>query len=279
MSRSPRRFRTGSVILDIVLLVVAAVMVAPLVWLISSSLTDPNEAFRVPPNWLPVKTTLQNFKDVGGLIPLGQMAVNSLVVSVITTVGSLIVSAMAAYGFSRFSFRGGNGLFVLMLSALMVPAQLLIIPVFILMRNLGLVDTLVALWLPGLIQVFSIFFLRQYFSTIPRDLDDAARIDGAGHFWILFRMILPLSAPAVSALAILVFEASWNNYFAPLIFISTPENMTLPLGLVSMQAAQSGSPAVVVFAAITMVVLPILIVFLIFQRQFVASIATAGIRG
>ncbi len=278
-ARRRRRFRTGSVVLDAVLVAFGLIMVAPLVWLISTSLTDPAEAFQVPPNWLPVNATFGNFSDVGELIPFGQMALNSLTVSVIATVGSLLVSTLAAYGFSRFSFRGRDGIFIIMLSALMVPMQLLIIPVFILMRTLGLVDTLVALWLPAMIHVFSIFFLRQYFNSIPRDLDDAAKIDGAGHLWILFRMIIPLSGPAISAMAILVFEASWNNYFAPLIFISTPENMTLPLGLVTLQDAQGGAAPTGVFAAITLVVLPVLLVFLIFQRQFVASIATAGIRG
>ncbi|WP_298328547.1 carbohydrate ABC transporter permease [Haloactinopolyspora sp.] len=266
-------------ILDVALAGFGVVMIAPLVWLLSTSLTDPAEAFQIPPNWVPVNATFDNFSGVNDLVPFGQMALNSLTVSVIATVGSLLVSALAAYGFSRFSFRGRNGIFIMMLSALMVPAQLLIIPVFILMRTLNLVDTLVALWLPALIHVFSIFFLRQYFNSIPRDLDDAAKIDGAGHVWILFRMIVPLSAPAISAMAILVFEASWNNYFGPLIFISTPENMTLPLGLVTLQDAQGGVAPTGVFAAITLVVLPVLLVFLLFQRQFVASIATAGIRG
>ena len=261
------------------LLLFAAIMVAPLVWLISTSLTDPAQALQTPPNWLPKGWTTENFSAVGDLIPIGQMALNSLVVGVITTGGSLVVSVLAAYGFSRFEFRGRSTSFLVMLSAMMVPAQLLIIPVFILMRTLGLVDTLVALWLPGLIHVFSIFFLRQYFNSIPRDLDEAATLDGAGHLWILFRMLVPLSGPAISALAILVFEASWNNYFAPLIFISTPENMTLPLGLVTLQDAQAGAAPATVFAAITMIVLPVLLVFLVFQRQFVASIATAGVRG
>lgn len=277
--RRRRKLRTGSVILDVALAGFGVVMIAPLVWLLSTSLTDPAEAFQIPPNWVPVNATFDNFSGVNDLVPFGQMALNSLTVSVIATVGSLLVSALAAYGFSRFSFRGRNGIFIMMLSALMVPAQLLIIPVFILMRTLNLVDTLVALWLPALIHVFSIFFLRQYFNSIPRDLDDAAKIDGAGHVWILFRMIVPLSGPAISAMAILVFEASWNNYFGPLIFISTPENMTLPLGLVTLQDAQGGVAPTGVFAAITLVVLPVLLVFLLFQRQFVASIATAGIRG
>ncbi len=223
--------------------------------------------------------SLQNFADVVDLIPIGQQAVNSLIVTTISVVGSLLTASLAAYAFSRIPFRGRDSIFVVLLAALMVPTQLTIIPIFIIMRKLELIDTLAALWIPALVNVFAIFFLRQYFNTIPRDLDEAARIDGAGHLRILFQILLPLAGPALSALAILGFEASWNNYFGPLIFLSSPEKMTLPVGLVSLSAGQGGGPAVVVFAGITIVVVPILIVFLFFQRQFVESVASVGIRG
>jgi len=185
---------------------------------------------------------------------------------------------LAGYAFSRLRFRGREAILVVMLSALMVPVQTTIIPVFVEMRTLGLVDHLASVILPALINVFAIFFFRQYFNTIPRELDEAARIDGAGHLWILFRVIVPLSGPALSAMTILTFEASWNNYFGPLIFLSTPQRMTLPIGLVTLQAGQGGS-SVVVFAAITAVVVPVLLVFVLLQRSFVASIASSGLRG
>jgi multiple sugar transport system permease protein len=274
-----KRITTGSVILGIVLAAIGLIMISPLIWLISTSLTGSSAAFQLPPNWIPVPFTLDNFAQIFPLVPFGQMALNSLIVATIATGGSLLTSILAAYAFSRLRFRGRQFIFVAILSALMVPAQLTVIPVFIIMRNLHLVDTLAALWLPALVNVFAIFFLRQYFNTIPRDLDEAARIDGAGHLWILFRMLVPLSGPAISALIILNFQASWNDYFNPLIFISSQQNMTLPLGLVTLQSGQGGGPAAVVFAAITLVVLPVLILFLVFQRSFVASIAASGIRG
>ena len=261
-----------------VLLLVGLLMVAPLVWLVVESLTAERAAFQLPPNWFPAPFTFDNFHGIPDLIPFGRMAVNSLQVAVISTAGSLLVSLLAAYAFSRLPFRGRESIFLMMLTALMVPVQMTVIPVFILMRHLGLVDNLASLWLPALINVFSIFFFRQYFNTIPRELDEAARIDGASHAWILFRMIVPLSGPAIAAMTILTFESSWNNYFGPLIFLSSPEHMTLPIGLVSLQNGQGGS-SVVVFAAITAVVLPVLVVFLVFQRSFVASIASAGLRG
>lgn len=253
-------------------------MLAPLVWLMSESFTEETSAFYLPPSWIPRDFSLDNFASMAELIPFGRMFLNSVIVSVVATTGALLVSVMAAYAFSRLRFRFRDRLFALMLAALMVPMQLTVIPVFILMRNLQLVDTLGALILPALINVFAIFFFRQYFNSIPRELDEAATLDGAGHGWILFRMLLPLSGPALAAMTILNFEATWNNYFGPLIFIRSEEQMTLPIGLVTLQAGQSGS-SVVVFAAITAVVVPALVVFLLFQRAFIASVATAGVRG
>lgn len=274
-----RPFRVGRLVKSLVLLVLGVLMLAPLVWLISTSLTEPSAAFQLPPAWVPHPFSLQNFRDVVDLVPIARMALNSLVVTVISVAGSLLVASLAAYAFSRLPFPGREPLFVLLLAALMVPVQLTVIPIFILMRRLELIDHLASLWLPALINVFAIFFLRQYFNTIPRDLDEAARIDGAGHLRVLFQILVPLAGPALSALTILGFEASWNNYFGPLIFLSTPENMTLPIGLVSLSAGQGGGPAAVVFAGITLVVAPVLVVFLVFQRAFVESVASVGIRG
>ncbi|GAA1485393.1 carbohydrate ABC transporter permease [Brachybacterium fresconis] len=273
-----RTERLARWVLTAALVVFGAVMLAPLVWLMSESFTEETSAFYLPPSWIPRDFTLDNFASMAELIPFGRMFLNSVIVSVVATTGALLVSVMAAYAFSRLRFRFRDRLFALMLAALMVPMQLTVIPVFILMRNLQLVDTLGALILPALINVFAIFFFRQYFNSIPRELDEAATLDGAGHGWILFRMLLPLSGPALAAMTILNFEATWNNYFGPLIFIRSEEQMTLPIGLVTLQAGQSGS-SVVVFAAITAVVVPALVVFLLFQRAFIASVATAGVRG
>ena len=266
-------------LVNLVLAAFGVLMIAPLVWLIVSSVTGPETAFGIPPVWIPKPFTWENIEAVPEQIPFWTMFGNSALVAVLSTGGSLLVSIPAAYAFSRINFRGRDPLFLLMLAALMVPGQLTVIPVFILMRHLGLYDSLGALWIPALINVFAIFFLRQYFKSIPRELDEAARIDGAGHFWIMTRMIVPLSAPAISALAILGFEASWNNYFGPLIFLATPEKMTLPIGLTTLQGGFGSAPTSIVFAAVAMVVLPILIIFLLFQRYFVASIATAGFKG
>jgi multiple sugar transport system permease protein len=276
-----RRATAGrwGIAVDAVLLLGAALMVAPLVWLLVTAVLPADKAFRLPPQWIPHPLTLDNARQVPELVPFARMAWNSLYVATLTTVGALLTSALAAYAFSRLRFRGRDQIFIVLLAALMVPTQLTVIPVFILMSHLNLVDTTTAVWLPAIVNVFGIFFLRQYFESIPRELDEAAIIDGAGHLWILFRMLLPLSGPAIAALAIFIFESSWNNFFWPYIFLSSPEKMTLPVGLVSLQGSVGGGPAVVVFAAISMVVLPILVLFLFTQRAFIASVATTGVRG
>lgn len=273
------RSRSSQRILTVVLVLFGIWMMAPLWWMVSTSFTEPTQAFTSPPKWLPIPFTLKNFTDVFDYMPFGRQFLNSVMLAAIQTFGSLLVSVLAAYAFARVRFQGSGTVLVVMLSALMVPVQLTIIPVFIMMRQLSLVDTLAALWLPALVNVFQIFFLTQYFKTIPRELDEAATIDGANHLWILFRLLVPLSKPALAALAILSFEASWNGYFGPLIFLYSPESMTLPLGLVTLQSGFGSAPAAVVFAAITMVVVPLLAVFLLFQRQFVESIASSGLKG
>ncbi|MGA8117798.1 MAG: carbohydrate ABC transporter permease [Actinocatenispora sp.] len=273
-----RRHTPAGLVIDAVLVLGGLLMLVPLAWLVLTSFTAAGSAFQLPPQWIPRSPTLHNFAQVPGLIPFGRMAFNSVEIATITTLGALVTSSLAAYAFSRLRFRGRDGIFLALLAALMVPVQLTVIPVFILMRYLHLVDTSAAVWLPALVNVFGIFFLRQYFASIPRELDEAARIDGASHLWILVRVILPLSRPALSALAIFVFQASWNDFFWPYIFLSSPEKMTLPVGLVSLQGAMGGGPAVVVFASITLVVVPTLLLFLVFQRSFIASIATTGLR-
>ncbi len=222
-------------LIGLALFVLAVLMLAPLVWMVTESFVDESHALRLPPKWIPRPFSVDNYRTVTDLIPFGRMALNSLIVATIATAGSMLVSVLAAYAFSRLRFPGRDVIFVVMLAALMIPGQMTVIPVFVLFRNLHLIDRLPALWLPALINVFAIFFFRQYFNTIPRELDEAAKIDGANNLWILFRVILPLSGPALAAVAILTFEASWNSYFWPLIFIRSEENMTLPLGLVALE--------------------------------------------
>jgi multiple sugar transport system permease protein len=283
-SRRGRRRRELSIgrmsgwLLNILLVILAIFMFAPFYWVLVTSVLPTDLAYSLPPVWLPTRITFENFRKVFDLIPFGMLVLNSLKISVIITVGAIVTSVLAAYAFARLEFPGRNVLFIVLLSALMVPQQVTVIPTFILVRVLGLLDTHEAVYLPALINVLGIFLLRQFFLTLPHELDDAAKLDGAGHVRILFQIYLPLSWPAVSALGIVVFQAAWNDFFWPNLFLSSPEKMTLPLGLFALLGLYgSGSPAVI-FAAISMVLLPVLIFFIFTQRTLTESIATTGLK-
>jgi multiple sugar transport system permease protein len=272
--------RLGNWALNCILVLLGLLMLAPFFWLLVNSFIPQTNALTLPPRWWPVPFTLNNYTQVFGLIPFGLLALNSLKITLIVTVGGLVTSSLAAYALARLEFPGRKFIFVLFLSALMVPIQVTAIPTFILIRNLGLLDTHEAVYLPALINVLGIFLLRQFFLSIPRELEDAARLDGASHFRILVQIILPLARPALASLAIFIFQATWNDFFWPNLFLSTPSKMTLPLGLVSLQSPYGGSTSpTVIFAAISMVLVPLLIVFSLAQRSITESIASAGLKG
>jgi multiple sugar transport system permease protein len=265
--------------LNIFLAVLGILMLAPFYWVLITSLLTTEDTFNLPPVWFPSHITFHNYQEVFRLIPFWHMALNSLKISALITLGAVTTSTLAAYAFARLRFPGRNLLFMLLLSALMVPQQVTVIPTFILMRNLGLLNTHEAVYLPAMINVFGIFLLRQFFLSIPRDLEDSARLDGAGHLRILFQIIVPLSGPAISALAIFVFQAAWNDFFWPNLFLTSPDKMTLPLGLVSLKGAYGGGSAVALFAATSMIAIPILVLFSFTQRFLTESIATTGLKG
>ena len=200
-------------------------------------------------------------------------------VTVISTLGALIISALAAYAFARLQFFGRETLFIILLAGLMVPPQLTVIPSFIAFRNLGLIDNHAALFLPAMISPIGIFLLRQFFRSIPRELDESAKIDGAGPFRIFFQIILPLSKPAISALAVVLFIASWNDFFWPNIFISTSTKMTLPVGIASLVGTGGNTNVTLIMASVSMQIIPLLLIFLFTQKFLIQSIASVGIRG
>lgn len=268
----------GGWLLNIFLVLLGIFLFMPFYWILVTSVLPPDIAYSLPPKWFPTHITFDNFRQVFSLIPFGLLVFNSIKISVIITLGGVITSTFAAYAFARLQFPGRNILFVTLLAALMVPSQVTAIPTFVLVRVLGLLDTHEAVYLPALVNVLGIFLLRQFFLTIPKELDEAAKMDGAGHLRILFQIYVPLSWPSLSALAIVIFQAAWNDFFWPNLFLSSPEKMTLPVGLVALQGLYgSGSPAVM-FAAITMILLPILILFIFTQRALTESLATTGLK-
>lgn len=261
-----------------VLIVFGLLMVAPIWWVIITAVAPRDKAFDLPPDWFPRHVEFGNVRRVTELMPIGRQAINSVLIASIVTLGALATSVLAAYAFARLSFRGKNVLFALFLAGLMVPPQSTVIPVFVLMRQLHLVDTRAAVFLPGLVSALGIFLLRQYIETIPRELDDSGRIDGLGHLGIIRHVILPLSGPVIVTLAIFLFQVSWNDFFWPSTVLQTADKMTLPVGLASLLSAQGDGDSTIIFAAVGMVVLPLLVLFLIFQRWLVQSIASTGLQ-
>jgi multiple sugar transport system permease protein len=260
------------------LVVLIPLMLLPVVWIVVQSVLGRGQALRLPPVWLTAHPTLHNYAQVFSLAPFVTFFINSIKITSIVTVGSLITSSLAAYAFARLKFPGRDALFIGFLAALMIPNQVTAAPTYILMHHLKLSSSQAAVWLPGLVNVFGIFLLRQFFQGIPRDLEDAARLDGLGTIRILWRIILPLSKPALAALAILIAATTWNDYFWPSIYLTNRSQMTLPLGIVSLKGEyQQGSP-VVIFAAISLTVLPLLIVFLFAQRAITTSLAMTGFK-
>lgn len=257
----------------------AVLMVMPFLWMFSTSLRPTGESYKLPPAWLPTSWEFQNYAEVfRSSVPVPQFALNSLMVTLSVTVGQVLSCSFAGFAFARLRFPGRNALFILLLASLMVPAQVTIIPLFIVMRQFDLVDNLLALILPGLFSAFGVFLLRQFFMGIPQDLTDAAKIDGAGPWLVFTRVALPLAGPVIATLIIITFNNTWNSYYAPYIFINTWEKMTLPLGITALRGyLGSGNPAIVM-AAVTMVIIPVLVIFLFAQRWIIAGITRTGLR-
>lgn len=283
-SRTERQLITTERLLDwgaILLLGIGAILMAmPFLWMFATSLRPIGESYKLPPAWLPTEWHWENYASVfRSEVPFLTFAFNSIKVTAAITIGQLLTCSMAGYAFARLRFPGRNLLFIIVLAALMVPGQVTIIPVFIIMRSLGLLDSHLALILPGLTSAFGVFLMRQFFMTVPQDLIDAAKMDGAGAWTTFFRVALPLAGPALSALTIITFNGTWNNYFAPYIFINTWEKMTLPLGVTALRGfMSSGSPSVVM-ACVTMTILPVLLVFLFAQRWFIEGVTQTGLKG
>ncbi|MFN8233713.1 MAG: carbohydrate ABC transporter permease [Actinomycetota bacterium] len=262
----------------LVLIPVAVTMVLPLVWMVVTSLQTLDETRHYPPTLVPSSLEWSNYSEVLTQAPFGRWFLNSLIVTVLVVLGNLLFCSLAGYAFARIRFVGREVVFVLLLITLMVPFQVIIIPEFLIVRSLGMIDSLGALILPNLAGAFGIFMLRQFFRTLPIELEEAARIDGCSRLGVLFKIVLPLSGPALATLAVITFMWTWNDFLWPLITIYSPEHMTLQLGLATFQGAHQTSTNLLM-AANVMTVLPVLLLFLFAQRYFVRGIATSGLKG
>lgn len=274
---APRRV-LGAACAHVTITVALVFMAAPFLWMLSSAFKDSTAVLTFPPQWIPSPPTLDSIKQFLNSEPLGSFYANSLKIALSITVGQLVFCSSAAYAFARLRFPGRELLFGIYLSSLLVPEQITIIPLYIVMKHLGLLDNQLSLILPGLTSAFGTFLLRQFFLSIPYELEEAARVDGAGPFRILATIYMPLSGAALATLAIFSFNYYWNELFRPLIFLSSISNMTVPLGLASV-LGQFNQNQALLMAGVTLAVLPVLALYLIAQRYIVEGITLTGLKG
>lgn len=260
------------------LTVAAAFMVVPFVWMLSTSLKADQYVLSMPPQLIPDPLTLESYTRLAELFPIARMVFNSVLAAGVTTLGQLITCSMAAYAFSRMRFRGSNVLFLLYLATLMVPQQVTITPLFILVRYLGWINSYPGLILPGVFSAFGTFLLRQFLVSLPRELEEAAFLDGASHWTVFTRVIVPLAGPALATLAVFAFMGSWNAFLWPLFVVRDPELMTLPVGLATLHGRYLTQWNLVMAGSVIAVV-PMLIVYLFAQRYFVQGVVLSGIKG
>ena len=278
--RSPGFF-VVEVIIWILLAIMAVIEFAPISWLFANSLRDPSKAFVLPPSFWPTSFKWQNYAAVinSPNIKFLLFFWNSIKIAVIVTFSQLLTCSMASFAFARLQFRGRNAFFFMFLATMMVPGTVILVPTFIIISRLGLLDNHLALILPGLTSAFGIFLLRQQFMSLPEALMDAAKIDGAGFVRIFFQIMLPLIGPGLSALGIFTFLGSWNNFFSALLYLRTNTQFTFPLAIVVLQGYMGTGNRSQVLAGIMISVAPVLLFFLLAQRFIIQGIAVTGLKG
>ena len=268
------------VLIYTILIVVAIIVLLPLVWMLSTSFKPKAQWFTREIEWIPRTFTWENYTRIfsNPSTPIATWFLNSVIIATITTVLTLIVDALAAYAYARLEFPGRKVLFALLLSTLFLPGVMFLVPNFITVFRLDLLNTFPGVFLPALAGVFGVFFLRQFFESIPRDLEEAAQIDGASTFQIFWSIVLPLSKPALATLGIITFLASWNDFLWPLLVLRDRALQTLPPGLRTLQGAYTAEYGQMMAGA-TIAAIPVLLLYLFMQRYIVESVASTGLKG
>ena len=273
-----RKISAQRVIGTLVLLLFAALVLLPLFWLGVSAFKSDADVIKWPPIFFPTEWVTTQFAYVWKVLPIARMLLNTVVFAGGVTIISLFFDSMAAYAFGRIKFPGRNIIFGTLLAVLMVPSSFFILPQYLMIQKMGLLNTIPALFIPGLFSAFGTFLMRQFFMALPNELEDAARIDGCNHFMIFSRIMFPLVKPGLVALAILTLRSAWNDLMWPMIVNTSPEKMTLSAGLSYLQG-QYATDYSVMMAGAVLAVLPLLILFALFQKQFIEGIALQGIKG
>jgi multiple sugar transport system permease protein len=261
-------------------IVLALLFIIPFLWMVSTSFKDTGQAYRFPPEFIPNPFTLENYGNLWGtVIPFNRFYLNTTLIVIFVEIGTLISCTFVAFSFARLKWRGRNFWFVVLLATMMLPFHVVMIPLYIIFRILGWLDTFLPLIVPAFFgNAFYIFLLRQFFLGLPKDLEDAARVDGASTMRILWQIFLPLSKPVLLTVSMFTFIGTWNDFLGPLVYLSTLEKMTVSVGLAIYQGRRSPNwPGVM--AGATLAMLPVLIMFLLFQRYFVKGIVLTGMKG
>lgn len=267
------------IIVTLIMLFFSVVMIVPFLWMISTSFKMPAEVFQYPIKWIPAQFIWDHHVKVWtGANSFGHYYLNSLKVALISTVGAVLLSALAAYGFARIEFKGRNAMFMIYLSMMMVPPQVLFVPKFIMFDWVGIYNTHWALILPGVFTIFGVFMMRQFFLSVPHEISEAAFIDGAGHFRIFSRIILPMAKPSLATLAIIDFSWHWNDYENALVFLIDQDLYTVPLGLQNF-ILENTVDYNGMMAAATAGIIPMILVFLIGQKYIIQGVASSAVKG
>lgn len=269
----------AKIFITAVFLLIGILMLLPFIWMLSASFKNTSELFRYPIEWIPDTLNTGNYEKVwNGAVSFGVYYRNSIKITFFQVLGSLITSSMAGYAFAKLRFRGKETIFLLYLATMIIPAQVFFVPRFILFDSLGLVNTHLAIILPGMFTVLGTFIMRQFFSTLPGELLEAAKVDGVGHWRMFWQICLPLTKPALVTLLILTFTWHWNEYENPLILLRDRNLFTIPLGLTTF-TDENGTDYPLIMAASVSALAPLVLVVSIFQRWFVEGIASSGLKG
>ncbi|NLT41958.1 MAG: carbohydrate ABC transporter permease [Anaerolineae bacterium] len=278
------RYRFLRIFWRVVLLLVVAIgsviFILPFVWMVSTSFKATDEVLRFPPIWIPASLRFENYIEPWARLPFSTYYKNTITVVALNLVGTLLSSSLVAFGFARLRFRGRNILFLILLSTMMLPSQVTLVPTYYLFAKLGWVNSLRPLIIPVFFgSAFNIFLLRQFAMTVPLELDDAAKIDGCGYLATYWRIVMPLMRPALGVIAIFQFTNDWNDFFSALIYLNSPKNFTIALGLRTLQSTILYVPMQQVMAMTLITMIPVLAVFLIAQRKFIQGIVITGVKG
>ena len=277
--RGGKRARSNSWWIYILLTLGLLVMVVPFVWMVLSSLKGTAELAQLPPTWWPLAPTLENYTRLFTQLNFPVYFLNSVILAVSVTLLNLLFCSMLGYALAKLKFRGKNALFLLVLATFMIPSAVTLVPLFVLMSNMGLVNNLLAVILPEAAGGIGVFLMRQFMLAIPDELLDAARVDGASEFFLFWRVVLPLCGPALATLTILTFLASWNDFTWPLIVLTSDQKYNLPVALATFAVGPHVNDTGLLLAGAVILAMPILIVFFLLQRYFTQGIVMSGLKG